>query len=217
MKQNRVFEALILDMDGVLIDSQELHYRAGRRMLSKLGISAEEGELHRFTGLSPRNSYMRMSRHYKIDLSFEEFMSLGLKEMLREFRKGAPLMPGARELLGEAKKRGLKRALATSSPGEIAEIVLQQHSLRELFDAVVTGSDVEKGKPHQDTYLLASRRIGVKPLCCLAVEDSDIGIASAKKAGMFCVALRNPTTKGQSLDRADAVVNSLAEVKRFLT
>lgn len=123
------------------------------------------------------------------------------------------LMEAVDETVRRLHARGLKLAVTSSAVRDSIEAILQRFDLLRLFDVVVDGSQVERGKPDPEAYLVTARMLDVAPQHCIVFEDSTVGVQSAKAAGMFCVAVRNPKALiRQDLDAADVVVSSFAEL-----
>jgi HAD superfamily hydrolase (TIGR01509 family) len=121
-------------------------------------------------------------------------------------------MPGLIELLDAIDARGLRRAVATSSPGFYAPVALQEIGAADGFVAIVTGDSVARGKPAPDIYLAAAAALALPPALCLALEDSPNGVRSAKAAGMRCIAVPNELSVELDLSEADAILPSLGAV-----
>jgi HAD superfamily hydrolase (TIGR01509 family) len=136
-----------------------------------------------------------------------------LAELLGE---EAPPVPGALDLLGRVADSGRLRAVASSSDGEIVDLVLRRLGIRERFQAVVNGTQVDHGKPEPDIFFEAASRLGVEPARCLVLEDSEAGTRAARAAGMACIGLKNPHSGDQDLSAAHHVVDSLDEVTEDL-
>jgi HAD superfamily hydrolase (TIGR01509 family) len=122
------------------------------------------------------------------------------------------LMPGLLETLKLLKEENYKLAIASSGVKKYIALVLNKFHIKEYFDVVITGDDVKVGKPNPETYLVAARKLGVLPAECLVLEDATKGIQSAKAAGCFCIAVKNPNVPSQTYPDADLVVNSLHDV-----
>lgn len=120
------------------------------------------------------------------------------------------LMPGVERVVRELHARGLTLAVTSSAVRGAIEAILRRFALRELFALIIDGSDVDKGKPDPEAYLVTAARLGLAPAQCLVFEDSEVGVLAAKAAGMFCIAVRNPHAQmRQELGRADVVVDSM--------
>jgi HAD superfamily hydrolase (TIGR01509 family) len=151
------------------------------------------------------------------DYSDEEIRAIdGRKEALfREIvGRDFPMMDGARELIDAVRSAGFRVAVGSSAPPENVALVLERLGGRQLFDAVVNGMDVQRGKPDPQVFLLAAERAGVQPRDCVVVEDARPGIEAARRAGMASVAL---VSTGRSEDdfrdaHPDLIVHSLREL-----
>jgi HAD superfamily hydrolase (TIGR01509 family) len=124
-----------------------------------------------------------------------------------------PLEPasGARELIEQLRARGLKLAVASSSPRVWVEATLAALGLAESFEAIVAGDEVARSKPDPEIFLRAAEKLGVAPAHCLVIEDSPGGVAGAVAAGMRVVAVRSPLTGGRSFAEAALTIDSLAD------
>jgi HAD superfamily hydrolase (TIGR01509 family) len=119
-------------------------------------------------------------------------------------------MPGAVRLIGRLRDRGYRLALASSGDRLKVAFGMQALGLNGIFEAVVTGDDVSRSKPHPEIYLIAAQRLGVPPEECLAIEDAPAGVEAAKRAGMCCVAVTTSVAR-QQLSQADFIITSLAD------
>jgi HAD superfamily hydrolase (TIGR01509 family) len=140
-------------------------------------------------------------------------LQLELRELARSELDGARVepMPGARELLAALRERGVPLGLATNSGREFATRALRSAGLHDVFDAIVSAQDVERPKPAPDVYLEAAARLGVAPADCVALEDSETGVAAARAAGMTVVGV--PSFPAIDLSAADLVADSLADAR----
>ena len=207
-------EAVIFDMDGVLIDSEPIHVAIEKKLYAKLGIDVPEA-LHRsFMGASNDFMYSDLRSRFNLKESVKE-----LKEKDELFRSDyfnhldtIPLNEGLISLLGEIKTAGLKLAVATSSSPKIANILLNKCGIASFFDAIVTTSEAGKSKPSPDVYLLAAQKIGVLPENCIVFEDSPNGLIAAKSAGMFCLVIQSDDEIIQRLSKVDYLFQSFREI-----
>jgi beta-phosphoglucomutase family hydrolase len=202
-----MIEAVLWDLDGVLVDTALLHYEAWRQFLNELGRSLSEEEFRRTFGL--RNDLIL--REILGDVPAEDLRRLSERKeaLFRQHAAGqiTPL-PGAVELVRRSRERGRRTALVTSTPRANIDFVLEQVGLTGAFDTIVTAEDVSRGKPDPEGFLLAARRLGVPPERCLVIEDAPGGIEGARRAGMHSLAVTT-THPREALSSADAVVDSL--------
>jgi HAD superfamily hydrolase (TIGR01509 family) len=206
-----LIEAVIFDMDGVLVDSEPLQYEAYRRVFADHGAVVERDEFIRLWVGRGSVLHEHIERH-GLRVSVEEVRrskKTVYDELVREKLK---LRPG---LLGLLRRlhRQLLTALASSAHPDSVSVVLEKFKLTEYFDAILTGGDVEHNKPHPEIYLKAAERLGVAPEQCLALEDSTAGVTSAKAAGMRVIALPHEYTRGQDFSRADLLITDLRNLR----
>src|SRR5574340_293256 len=200
-------EAILFDMDGVLVDTYHAHYRSWLVMAKAEGLSFSEAEFAPTFGRTSREiiaTFWGRGRY-----SDEEVAALDQKKeaAFREIiRREFPAMPGVHRLLGELHDAGFALAVGSSGPPENVDLVLEKLGTRHLFGAVVTGMDVTRGKPDPQVFLIAAERLGVAPRWCAVIEDAAPGIAAAQAAGMASVGLTSTGRTRESLAAADLVV-----------
>jgi HAD superfamily hydrolase (TIGR01509 family) len=207
------FQAIIFDMDGVLVDSEPLFLRAINRVVANEGarpISEEENEEF-LIGTTVEETWRQLKelRHLPrpTDAYVQRYDTV-VRQVLRE--ELAP-QPGVTRLLEECVRRGLPKAVASSSLRSWVNLKLEAIQLQKAFDVVLGGDDVANGKPAPDIYRLAAQCLGLSPQKCIAIEDSPIGIASAVGSGAYTIAVRTYSTRNLDISAAHAVVDSLEE------
>lgn len=197
-------KAVILDLDGVIVDSEHQWGLAEGAMMRRLVGKWTRADHYKFVGVSPDKVYPRLRREYGLRATKEDFLAQCDALARRVYTQRASLTPGAKAFLREMRRRRVPLALASSSPRSWVELALSRFRLHGAFAAVVTGDDAPgRAKPAPDIYLLAAKRLGVKPKDCLAIEDSAIGVRAAKAAGMRCVGLRTGLNDEQDLSGAN--------------
>jgi HAD superfamily hydrolase (TIGR01509 family) len=218
------FKAILFDLDGLLADTEHLHVLAYDRVARRLGIKLNREYINAFIGIATRENIIKIMNDFQIpEKRFDEILELRY-ESYHNIVKETPLFPmeGAVECVQKAEKTNLKRGLVTSSLREHALSVLENISrnygennhinMVEFFDVMVFGSDVVRLKPEPDIYVEATRRLKLAPESCIAIEDSEAGVISAKKAGLTVIAVPNVHTRRQEFYMADYILNSLHEV-----
>lgn len=202
-------KAVLWDLDGVLVDTADYHFRAWRRLFRELGRDLSEEDFRRTFGL--RNDAIL---HTLLgELSQEEVVRLSRRkeELYREgIGGGLEPMPGVVELLRGLQQRGRGMAIVSSTPRENVDVALRSLGLGGFFDTIVAEEDVRHGKPDPEGYLLAAKRLGMAPSECVVMEDAPGGVEAAKRAGMRCVGLAAERPEG-ALAKADLVVKSLED------
>jgi HAD superfamily hydrolase (TIGR01509 family) len=208
-----VIEAVVFDLDGVLIASEEVWDAVRERFVRERGGRYDEEVQRAMMGMSAPEWSAYLHETAGVPDSPDEIDREVVRRMLAAYRDELPLLPGAVEAVRRTAVR-FPLALASSSNREIFEEVLGLAGVTDCFRATVSSEEVARGKPAPDVYLEAARRLGVEPARCAAVEDSHAGIRSAKAAGMRVVALPNPSypPDDQALAAADVVLHSLAEL-----
>lgn len=200
----------IFDMDGVLIDSYHAHFQSWRELAAELGVEVTEADFVRHFGRTSREiveAYWGVGRF--TDQEIRELDARKEAYFRRIIRDNFPEMPGVRKLLGDLRAAGFRLAVGSSGPPENVDLVLEMLQARNLFDAVVTGMDVTRGKPDPQVFQLAAERLGLSPSRCVVIEDAPVGIQAAHAAGMAAVGLASTGRTRESLAAADLVVDSL--------
>ena len=207
-----MLRAFIFDLDGVIADSAEYHYRAWKRLADEEGLPFSRENNERLRGVPRRDSLMLIlkGREYPED-SIQALMARKNGYYLDYIKEISPvdLLPGARELLEEIRAAGLKTALGSASKN--AGEVLDRLGIRPLFDAVSDGYSVERQKPAPDLFLHAAAQLGIPPGQCVVVEDAAAGIEAARAGGFRSVGLGPPERVGM----AEVVFPSLAGVHLY--
>jgi len=212
-----MYKAVIFDMDGVLIDSQNFHYQADIDVIIKAGYSANMETVVPYTGISNPDRWPKYKESLNLAHDTETLINWHREKIETLFKKECKeTIPGIPELLKYISEKGLKIALASSSHPELINIVLQQTGISSYFEAIVSGEDVENGKPAPDVFLCAAEKISVLPEHCIVIEDSPVGIKAAKNANMACIAYKNANTHNQDFSLADYVASDYKECRQWL-
>jgi HAD superfamily hydrolase (TIGR01509 family) len=214
-------QAVIFDLDGLLVDTEPLHRRVFNATLARHGFVYEIQDEEfgcEFVGISQRENSEYLIARFGIRASADELTRDHRAEYERIIAdpKNLMLMPGAAILIDELQRRGAAMAIASGSPRSQVEAILRGLGVAALFRAIVTGSDVMNGKPAPDVYLRACAELRVDAARCVALEDSAAGAAAAKAAGVRVIVVPNRYTRHQDLARADARVEDLAQVVGLL-
>lgn len=200
--------AIVFDCDGVLIDSEGLAWQAWREVLAVHGYRPSDNEIQNLLGRSADEIHNYFSS--KVTISDKSEMKAALETtMMRLFDQHLKRFEDAVSLAIASKARGMRMAVASSSDHDRVVRSLNIVGIPELFDVIVGGDDVKRGKPSPDVYVEAARRLGVDAGNCLAVEDSAVGVAAAVAAGMFVVAVVRSTEDRSGLRFATLVVDHL--------
>ncbi|MBN1641870.1 MAG: HAD family phosphatase [Anaerolineae bacterium] len=197
--------AVLWDMDGVLVDSGDLHRRAWRLFLARHGHPASDALFHQGFG-RPNEEVLPV---YWPDLSAAQVARLSAekeacyRELVRA--EGIAPIPGAIDWVARFHTAGVRQAMATSGCRENAALIVETLGIGPALDAVVAAGDVARGKPAPDVFLHAAACLGVPPARCLVIEDSVYGVRAARAGGMRCLALET-THPARELGQADLVL-----------
>jgi HAD superfamily hydrolase (TIGR01509 family) len=183
----RPIQAVVFDMDGLLIDSETVVREGVFRAVAGMGFQMSDALFARMIGLPLADSIDVLRTHFGPTFETGRFVDDERREIEALFSEGVALKAGVLELLDHLDVLGLPRAVATSSSREAVAVHLGGHRLVERFHAVVAREDVPRHKPHPDPYLAAAAALGVAPERCLALEDSHNGVRAAHAAGMMTI------------------------------
>jgi HAD superfamily hydrolase (TIGR01509 family) len=202
--------AVIFDNDGLTLDTEHTWTRAEMALYARYGTEFTLDHKREMLGTSGAKSALSMERHLGQPGRGRE-LNAELRELVHAELDGAGVtpMPGALELIAALGERGVPLGLATNSGREFATRALRAARLLERFDAVVSAEDVERPKPAPDVYLAAAAALGADPAACVALEDSETGVAAARAAGMTVVGV--PSFPGIELADAHLLARSLAD------
>jgi HAD superfamily hydrolase (TIGR01509 family) len=205
--------AVIFDLDGVLVDSEQVWDAARRRLTQDSGGRWSERATQDMMGMSSIEWSRYMHEELGVKMPPEEISAAVVERMEGLYREHLPLIPGARKAVERVAARW-PLGLASSANRPVIEVVLELSDLGNFFETTVSSEEVARGKPAPDVYLEATRRLRVDPALCAAVEDSGNGILSAHAAGMRVVAIPNRTfpPSDDALRAADAAIPSLQEL-----
>jgi HAD superfamily hydrolase (TIGR01509 family) len=208
-----VIQAVVFDLDGVLIQTEELWDEVRAGLARDRGGRYGPEEQRAMMGMSSPEWSRYMHDHVGLPESPDEIAAEVVDRMAGRYREQLPLIAGAVEAVERLAARW-PLGVASSSNRPLIDLVLELSGLERLFRATVSSEEVARGKPAPDVYLEACRRLGVAPSSAAAVEDSHAGIASAKAAWMRVIAIPNPAFPpgDEALAEADVVLGSLAEL-----
>ena len=209
-------KAVIFDMDGVIVDSEPIHFESDRMTMKHYGKYITDEELSRYVGVSNPDMWAELREKYQLEATVEELLEtqFSYKKLLIGDRKLEPI-DGIRELLEQLKGGEVRIGLASSSSREFIEFMLSNLGLAGYFEVVISGEEVQRGKPFPDIFLKAAQGLGVEPSDCMVIEDSGHGVKAAKRAGMRCVGFVSPNSAKQDLSSADEVVCSIMQINHW--
>jgi beta-phosphoglucomutase family hydrolase len=204
-------KAVIWDMDGVIADTTPYHEEAWREIFQKRGVEFTGEDFRRSFGQRNDTIIRRVLGNTTPQKVIDAIADEKEVSFRRKISRHIQPLPGVIQLLSTLAAAGFRQALASSAPMQNVHQIMEDLGIERYFESIVTEKDVTEGKPSPQGFLLAARRLGVKPEDCAVIEDAVAGVAAAKRAGMGCVAVTNTHPRSR-LREADLIVDSLKEV-----
>lgn len=211
-----MMKAFIYDMDGVIVDSEIIHTKAETILLARCGITADEALLMPYRGTSDATMFEDIK--VKFDAAYDVAGIVGEKDdLMRELLRTEELIPipGALELIAATdalRVRGIRTAIASSSPHETIAHVTETFGIADKFDVIESGAELPMSKPDPTIYLKTAGLLGVRPADCLVLEDAAAGAQAALRAGMTCIGFRSPHSGMQDFTGCERIVHQLSEI-----
>jgi beta-phosphoglucomutase family hydrolase len=206
-------KAFIFDMDGVLVDTQYIHSEATVVALHESGVACTQDELLEYAGTKRGVGIAAIiaRRHASVDA---EAVCVRKDELFMERMKQTKLtaIEGIPALLKNLRAHGVCMAIASSSEDTFISYIVDKLQIRGYFDVLVSGQALPESKPNPEVYLLAAKKLGVRPRDCVVLEDAGLGVQAAKAAGMYCIGYRNPNSGKQDFSLADKIVHYVKEI-----
>jgi HAD superfamily hydrolase (TIGR01509 family) len=210
-------KGILFDLDGVLIDSEPLHEFSFLELSGRFGRRFGQAELLQLKGLPELSVARAIQKSFPdLDLAIDEIIRLRL-ELLRSNFHRVEMIEGALEFVQRAKAAGFRLGLTTSAARSMQRLACETFALSSYFDTVITGEDIERGKPDPQPYERTAANLALRPDECMVVEDAVNGVRSGKAAGCFVVGITTSfTAQALKLAGADLVVPSFAALEAYL-
>ncbi|WP_299713331.1 HAD family phosphatase [uncultured Tenacibaculum sp.] len=207
-------KCVIFDMDGVIIDSEELHKKAYYQVFESLGLDVSETLYTSFTGSSTLNAFQKLVKHFNLN-DDPETLVLNKRKRYVDFFETDPnlkLIDGVEELIKYFFNKGYVLVLASSSAMVNINRVFDRFDLQQYFKVKISGAELKASKPHPEIFQKAVHLGGFNKGECIVIEDSDNGIQAANDAGIFVVGYDNPIVTNQTLKNADMVISDYKQL-----
>lgn len=205
--------AVLLDHDGTLVDSEPIHYQVWRDVLARHGFALSEAQYRaHYAGVPTLANAVDLVQRFGVaadPVALAEAKNAATRDVLA--RSAFALLPGVREAIDAFAGLGLALAIVTGASGFGVNATLRAYGIASRFSAVVSGDDVRHSKPAPDCYLLALERLGVAADECVAIEDTEPGVAAAAAAGIRCLAVPTAMSRHHDFSRALAVLDGMGE------
>ncbi len=206
--------AVIFDMDGVVVNTEPIGYRANQEMYKALNISVPDNVYATFIGNSDKNIVQKLKDLYELEHTHEELLDEKYKYYFDVFDKAEDLelLPGVKDLIIDLHQNKMKLVLASSASKRKIEAVFTRFNLHEYFEATVSGEDFEFSKPNPAIFIEAVAKTGFPKEECVIIEDSTNGIKAAKTADVFCIGYKSEHSIGQDTSLADMIITDFKEL-----
>ena len=208
-----MIEAIVFDFDGLILDTETPEFDAWQEIFHSYGVKLERQtwELQIGRGHAAFDIYKHLAELCGQHID-RQVVRPRMRRRYLELIDLNPVLPGVEDYISAAKNLGMKIAIASSSRGGWASGHLERRNLLHHFEFVLSAEDVREPKPDPELYRMAVGRLGVEPRNALSIEDSAVGLSSAKAAGLNCVVVPNPMTKSMDFSSADLRLESLAHM-----
>lgn len=210
-------KCVIFDMDGVIIDSEELHKKAYYETFNAIGVHVSDDLYKTLTGSSTINTFQKLVAHFNLDEK-PEALVLNKRERYVNFFENDPtlhLVKGVEDIITYFYSKGYALVLASSSAMVNINRVFNRFDLNQYFTAKISGADLKESKPHPEIFEKAAVLGDTHKENCIVIEDSDNGIQAANDAGIFVVGYHNPLAADQTLENADMVIKDFKTLKQY--
>ncbi len=209
-----MLQAVLFDMDGVIVDTEPLHGKAYQAMFQQVGIPVTKSLYESFTGQSTIEICRQLCELYQLDESPEKLVQLKREAFKSIFKtdNSLEMMPGVLELIKDYYQNGLTLILASSASMNTINFVFERFNLDPFFKTKLSGADLKASKPHPEIFIKAAKESGFLKEECIVIEDSTNGIAAAHAAKIYCIAFKSPHSKNQDYSLADMLIEDFVEI-----
>lgn len=209
-----MLKAVLFDMDGVIVDTEPLHYKAYHKMFKKVEIDVSSYMYEGFTGQSTYGICKQLCTHFNLVQNPQELVKIKRNYFTKLFfdDEDLKLLDGVEELINDYFDHGLTLVVASSASMFTINNVMKRFNLNRFFSNKLSGADLKASKPHPEIFINAAKAANVLPNECFVIEDSTNGIKAAKRAGIYCVAYKSEHSKNQDYALADMVISDYKEI-----
>jgi len=210
------FTAVIFDMDGVLVDSEPLAMETMQRVMARQGVIYTEADNDEFLGRTTLEECRILKARHRLEVDERDLTRQYVDILVGLIRDRPRPMPGVPAVLGALQAAGYRMALASSAEPAVIATHVRSLDLARFFEAMVSGTEVARGKPAPDIFVATAGRLGLPVEDCLVVEDSRNGLLAAKAAGMACAVIPCASTRRQDFREADYRLQGLWDLRALL-
>lgn len=208
------FEAVIFDMDGVIVNSEPFYVEVEQANFRQLGLNISVEEHQTYQGTATDLMWKLVKERHNLTEPLDKLVEMSNSLVTPFFNSLETIepMPGVAKIIKGLSNEAVPLALASSSYADVIEIILRKTRLKPYFDVVVDSKLAGASKPEPDIFLLAAAKLNVAPDKCIVIEDSTNGIRAAKRAGMYCIAFAGPGSELQDQSGADEIISSFSDL-----
>lgn len=205
---------VVFDMDGVIIDSEPIHYSIQNQMYKELGIDVSHEEYMSFVGKSVKNMWQQLNRKHSLVLDIDYLIKTEMEKYTAYLREIPNLEPiaGVTDLIEDLYHNKFRLVLASSATFASINTVLEIFKIQNYFSHKVSGAELEYSKPHPEIFQVAARLSQSAANQCIVIEDTMNGVLAAKAAKMKCIGFKNPNSGNQDLSKADKIIANMHEL-----
>jgi len=209
-----MIKAVIFDMDGVVVNTEPIGYKANQQLYKSLNITVPDDVYGTFIGNSDKMIVQKLKDLYTIPLTHQELLDEKYKYYFNAFDNAEDLamLPGVKDLIIDLHTNGMRLILASSASKRKIEKVFTRFGLHQYFDHAISGEDFEESKPNPAIFIEAATKSGFSKDECIVIEDSTNGIKAANAAGIYCIGYNSGHTMGQDTSLADKVITDFRQV-----
>lgn len=209
-----MLKAVLFDMDGVIVDTEPLHYKAYQKMFKKVGIDVSSDMYEGFTGQSTYGICKQLCTHFNLEQDPQELVQIKRNYFTKLFFDDGDLklLDGVEELINNYFDHGLTLVVASSASMFTINNVMKRFNLDRFFSNKLSGADLKASKPHPEIFINAAKAANALANECFVIEDSTNGIKAAKRAGIYCVAYKSEHSKNQDYALADMIIYDFKEI-----
>ena len=218
MKIPKDIKCVIFDMDGVIIDSEEIHKKAYYETFTSIGVNVSDDLYKTITGSSTINAFQKLVAHFNLNLNPEDLVLHKRKRFVNFFENDSTLhlVKGVEEIIKHCYHKNLTLILASSSAMVNIDRVFNRFNLHNYFTAKISGADLIASKPHPEIFEKAAILGNTSKENCIVIEDSDNGVKAANDAGIFVIGYKNPMAEDQTLENANFIINNFKRLKKII-
>lgn len=211
-------KGIILDMDGVVVDSEPIHGKVVKQIFEQYGIDISQAEHETFIGGTSRAMWSTLKERFGLEVSVDELLKQDVEAYLKKLESLNHLtsIKGIIEILEMAQHKKITLCLASSATRANVNLVLQKLGIESYMEATVSGDEVNYSKPNPEIFINVAKKTEIKPTSFLVIEDSEHGVKAAKSAGMLCVGYQNANSGNQDLSQSDWIVHDLQKVQPII-